>query len=209
MKKATSDNLLSFNNFKWLLNWCAKSPKNFMIAVFWVLFFSIAFTLYNHRDFLEKVALNNLFAPMINPKLFKSAAERLAIRTGANLISIQTVNVSSDEKNIDFFQIDNHEIDAKEGKNDTLFSPTSDSQNRKIIRLIRKERFCTPFSTTDSIVPPIEAANAGIVELCYISVPAYYDSEFLGILTIGFKQIPFNQDQVLNELLSASNKILD
>ncbi|HIG9582854.1 TPA: hypothetical protein ACYEKW_004350 [Escherichia coli] len=181
-----------------------KTWKKTFITIVLVFAFGVGMTLYQQRRILIYAALDYFGAPQIDASVIDDEAQSLLAETGAISLSVWSVNIPRNQRTVLYARIGAQRLTNLEGLSDVALRPDSE-HSAQLIRLLSDNTTCYDVVQ----VTPVgqAAAKAGVNYVCSARVPQKA-GVFLGIIALGFKEKPANEDYVRIRLAQAADKLI-
>ena len=196
--KQTKDNVMSVLTY-------IDSPFKLFVVVLLGILGSIGYFAYQHQGLFLSVYMKSQELPKLNESQFDEAAQLLFKQTGAEIITILSVNPILNKRVIlRAYAKDGMREKRLEGLDVGLFT-TNQANNNDVVRLMSSEVPCGEYKRPQSEVG-LWYIQQGVTYTCRISVPPEIN-QFIAQITLGWKDKP-DEHYAADMLTIAANKIV-
>lgn len=159
---------------------------------------------WEYRRELALAAVSKFGTPEIDTSHTEEVATELMRTTGAQTISIWSVNMQSNELTLLYFRQGDTRMTQYEGLSGLAFREDREHPGA-VIRLLNRKTDCGQAVTAsgEDIIP----ATPGVTYTCAASIPPTHGI-FLGFIAAGFNDKPAQPDYVKMRLASAAQKMM-
>ena len=196
--KQTKDNVMSVLTY-------IDSPFKLFVVVLLGILGSIGYFAYQHQGLFLSVYMKSQELPKLNESQFDEAAQLLFKQTGAEIITIFSVNPILNKRVIlRAYAKDGMREKRLEGLDVGLFT-TNQANNNDVVKLMSSEVPCGEYKRPQSEVG-LWYIQQGVTYTCRISVPPEIN-QFIAQITLGWKDKP-DEHYAADMLTIAANKIV-
>jgi hypothetical protein len=196
--KTSKDNVMSVLTY-------IDSPFKLFVVVLLGILGSIGYFAYQHQGLFLSVYMKSQELPKLNESQFDEAAQLLFKQTGAEIITIFSVNPILNKRVIlRAYAKDGMREKRLEGLDVGLFT-TNQANNNDVVKLMSSEVPCGEYKRPQSEVG-LWYIQQGVTYTCRISVPPEIN-QFIAQITLGWKDKP-DEHYAADMLTIAANKIV-
>lgn len=186
-----------------ILNWL-DSWKKFFLLFMLAISCSAGYIIWENRRELTYIALSGLSSPQIDISKITPEMNSLMADTGAVGAVIWSVHLENNYRKIIYININNEVQPSLTGKGEVILRPDT-WQTIELIKLLNNRATCFPFSGASSV--HIINAKANVKWVCAVAIPPSYGT-FIGVLAVGFKQRPVNEDYIILRIRHSAERVI-
>jgi len=204
--KNTSSQNLIVTILKLILNFVAAKWYHLFMIMVLLACSTATYALWYVKDDLRELVRTKIERPTMKLTRMDTLTPQLREQTGAVAVTVSKINVAADTRELAYSFTDSSTATSLSiGRRTTLFTGDDTRNDRNVIRIIHGEAFC---DENDGFGLMPESNISTIKVICVIGLPPGYNSEFVGLLAVGFTGTPSNKQLVFSELNRAAEELL-
>ncbi|MGO3396943.1 MAG: hypothetical protein ACTINL_10640 [Serratia proteamaculans] len=179
--------------------------KKVAIFIVLALFLAAVYGAWDNRREVTFWAMSQFGTPKIDPDAIATQASSLMADTGAASVTIWSIDLQRNQRHALYVNVGNRQVSELEGLGDLALRPRSE-QSANLIRMLNDQTWCGPLVQSSAVEKAL--ASNGITYACAAAIPPT-TGFFIGIVSVGFRAAPDNDDYIRQRLISAAEGVIE